>query len=113
MTYPYGHDPLGILTYTADGYMCVAIMDSHLPPFASGHILDATDAECAAVARAYVSYAGRYEVVAGKVLHHVEVALIPNWLGGTQERRYTLDGDRLTLVAPRGTLTWERVARTS
>ncbi|MHB8645040.1 MAG: lipocalin-like domain-containing protein [Thermomicrobiales bacterium] len=97
------------VTYTADGYMCVAIMDSHSPRFARGHICDATDAERAAVARGYVSYAGRYEVVEGKVLHHVEVSLIPNWLGGTQERRYTLDGDRLTLVAPRGTLIWERV----
>lgn len=113
LTYPYGPDPQGILTYTADGYMSGAIMDSQRQPFASGNIFDATDAERAAVAYGYVSYAGRFEVVEGKVLHHVEVSLAPNWLGTTQERGYRLDGDRLTLVAPRGTLVWERVARTS
>ena len=61
--------------------------------------------------------AGRYTVHEGRVLHHVETSLFPNWVGGAQERRYKLDGDRLPLsTAPllqggrerRALLVWER-----
>ncbi len=99
----------GILTYTADGYMCVALMNPDRPHSASSTFFDTTDGERAAMAQGYVSYAGRYEITDGKILHHVEISMFPNWVGDTQERGYTLDGNRLTLVAPGVTLVWERV----
>ena len=40
--YPLGRDAEGILTYTAEGYMCIAIMDAHRPAFASGDRFEAT-----------------------------------------------------------------------
>jgi hypothetical protein len=55
---------------------------------------------------------------AGRILHHVETALIPNRVGVTLTRFFSLEGDQLTLRPPRllrdgldveRTLIWRRV----
>src|SRR4029079_16352132 len=66
----------------------------------------------------YIAYFGTYEIAAdGKsVVHHVEGALNPGWVGGDQVRALRFDGDRLVLSADVSkhdgtvphTLTWER-----
>ena len=66
----------------------------------------------------YIAYFGSYEVAANgaSVVHRVEGALNPDWVGGTQTRRLRFDGDRLVLSADvdkKGatvthTLTWQR-----
>ena len=67
----------------------------------------------------YIAYFGTYEVAEdGKtVVHHVEGALNPAWVGGRQVRALQFDGDRLILSARvqknpdeivMHTLTWER-----
>jgi hypothetical protein len=118
---PYGPAPAGLLLYSADGYMSVAFAQPDRPGFASGNVLRGTPAEWAACAKTYTSYAGRYEVQEDRVLHHLEVSLYPDWLGTTQERFFTLVGDRLTLRMPPyqqssvqwlGTLIWERAGKT-
>ena len=43
------------------------------------------------------SYAGRYEFLGDRVVHHIEIALIPDWVGRTLERLVDLDGARLIL----------------
>jgi hypothetical protein len=62
--------------------------------------------------------AGTYTFSGDKVVHHVEVASLPNWVGTDQERVVKIQGDRVTLATPplsRGgvmqtlELTWERV----
>ena len=117
---PYGPTPAGLLIYSADGYMSVAFAQPDRPGFASGDALRGTTAEWAASAKTYTSYAGRYDVQGDRVLHHLDVSLYPDWLGATQERFFTLTDDRLTLRMPpyeqggviwRGTLVWERAAK--
>ena len=66
----------------------------------------------------YIAYFGSYEVApdGASVVHHVEGALNPQWVGGTQVRKLRLEGDRLVLSADvrkageivTHTLTWER-----
>jgi hypothetical protein len=67
----------------------------------------------------YIAYFGTYEVADdGKtVVHHVEGALNPAWVGGEQVRSIEFDGDRLILSLlvqknadeiVRHTLIWER-----
>ena len=66
----------------------------------------------------YIAYFGSYEVAPGgdSVVHRVEGALNPEWVGGTQTRKLRFDGDRLVLSADvdkngaivTHTLTWER-----
>ena len=45
----------------------------------------------------YLSYSGRYTLFAGKVIHHVMVASIPEWIGSEQERYFLLDANKLTI----------------
>jgi len=66
----------------------------------------------------YIAYFGSYEVAAdgASVVHRVEGALNPDWVGGVQVRKLRFEGERLVLSADvtknreivRHTLTWER-----
>jgi hypothetical protein len=118
--FPYGSAAQGYLTYTAEGSMCVAIMDTTRPSFANTNdFVDGTPQEQITAAKRYISYAGSYSIQDEHVIiHHVEVSLFPNWIGGAQERFYEFSGNRLSLwTAPvliqgklrTSHLTWERV----
>lgn len=118
--YPFGRAASGYLIYTADGYMSATLRGVDRPPFAAGDLLRGTTEEQAKAAATCIAYAGPYELLEGRIVHHVEVSLFPNWAGGAQERRYELAGDRLSLsTAPllqagkerRAFLVWERVGR--
>lgn len=118
-TYPMGKDNSGYLLYTADGYMNVAIMSANRLSFAGSDVLGGTAEERAQAAKTYLSYAGTYEIGDGEIIHHVQVSLFPNWVGGEQRRFFELEGERLTLSsAPmqlagterRAYLVWERAA---
>jgi hypothetical protein len=96
----------------------VAIMGPNRLKFAADDLLSGTTEEEAQAEETYVSYCGRYEFEGDTVVHHVELSLFPNWVGGEQERLVDLRGDRLTLSTPpillRGIqqsahLIWERV----
>ena len=86
--------------YSGDGYMSVAFMREGRPRFTSGDIRGGTVEEKVAAVDGYTSYCGRYKVEGGRVVHHIEVSLFPNWIGESQERSYELEGDRLTLSTP-------------
>jgi hypothetical protein len=106
-----------MLIYSRDGSMSVAIMRVDRNRFAADDLMLGSLEEQAAAAAGYLSYAGRYEVRSGTVVHHVEISLFPNWVGTEQVRFYAFAGDRLTLsTGPmqlqgrdrRGFLVWER-----
>jgi len=44
-----------------------------------------------------IAYAGPYEIRDGKIIHHSQVAISPAWVGKSNERLPTLEGNRLTL----------------
>src|SRR6476646_6142344 len=55
----------------------------------------------AAAANGYLSYAGPYSLVDdGLIAHHIDVSLLPNWIGGTQYRAALLHGSVLELSPP-------------
>jgi len=115
----FGPEVDGILVYTASGHVSVQFMRCGRTAWRAE---DApTGAERAKAARGYGAYAGRFEVdeEAGVVRHHVETALIPNRVGVTLERSFSVEGERLTLSPPvftrRGveierSLVWRRMA---
>ena len=83
--------------YNDDGYMFVAIMAPHRLRFAADDLLSATKEEEALAEETYLSYCGRYDFLGDTVVHHVEMSLFPNWIGGDQVRVVDLRGNRLTL----------------
>lgn len=55
----------------------------------------------------YVAYSGTYEVRGGHVIHHVELSLIPDWVGTDLAREFSFDRGLLTLKTPEGdALVW-------
>jgi hypothetical protein len=93
----FGSGPDGFLVYTDSGHVSVQFMRRDRAPWRAED--DPTDAERSEAARGYGAYAGSYEVdeAAGVVRHHVATALIPNRVGATLTRFFSLEGDRLTL----------------
>jgi Lipocalin-like domain len=54
----------------------------------------------AALYTTLTAYAGTYTLTPDGVIHHVEVASFPDWVGRDQVRYTMLDGDTLTIRTP-------------
>lgn len=115
-----GAKPTGLIVYEANGLMSVQIMRDPRPMFAEGSRLKGTpEEEIKTAYMGYYAYWGRYTVndSEGTISHQVESSLWPEEVGKQNKRKYTLEGNRLTLTTPpykRGDeqrvnkLTWER-----
>jgi hypothetical protein len=79
-------DALGSLLYHADGRFSVTISRRSRAGFAAGDLLSRTTEEQARAVEGYVAYAGRYSFHGDRVIHHVELSLLPNWVGTDQQR---------------------------
>lgn len=93
------------ITYTPDGFMCVVSTPKQqepVPETVARMDLDATTPDARATAAGGVTaYAGTFEVVGDEVRHSLFTSLNPNRVGHTQVRHVTLEGDGLTLTAPK------------
>jgi Lipocalin-like domain len=118
---PMGTDCVGYISYQPDGRIWVQQMVPGRPAFAVGDIAGATAEEYAAAARGYFAYCGTWETdeAGGAVIHHVELSLVPNWVGSMQWRNVRWIGKRLelsgspTLIAGEtraAHLLWERAS---
>lgn len=119
---PLGPRPLGIIMYTADGYMSAQLMRRDRPAYDRAVTGGGTPEQMATAASGYLCYSGPFTIdeAAGVVSHHVEVSLVPNWVGGTQVRHGRLEDGALVLrteVTSRSgastahVLTWRRPLR--
>lgn len=101
---PYGPTPLGVVSFTARGWMLAALSDGRavLP---------------AGVVREYVSYCGHYSFDGRTLVTRVDAASDPARVGTDQVRRVSFDGDLMVLRPPtdraggvvrQRVLTWER-----
>lgn len=115
----YGAHPIGVLMYDADGNMSVQLMRQDRPRFAVADRLGGTPDEIRAAFQGYQAYFGTYSVDEAKrtVTHHLQGALLPNWVGVDQVRLYELTENQLQLrTAPltiggaeaTGYVVWER-----
>ncbi len=94
---PFGGDVSGFLIYTADGSMSATLMRRSRPAVSATTLAGATARERARAAAGYLSYAGTYTVEGRQVHHHVEVSLLPNWVGRDQIRNIRWVGEDLEL----------------
>ncbi len=97
VSYPFGRDVRGYITYSQDGYMSVSFMSTDRPHFKSNDLRGGSAEEKVLAFDTYFTYCGKYEVTDKKVVHHIEVSFYPNWIGADQERFYTFEGDQLIL----------------
>jgi len=102
IAYPFGKDARGRLIYEPDGRMAVQLMNPNRPGFASDDPLVTSEAEVRAAFGGYTAYYGTYSVNPDDrtIVHHIEAALLPNWVGAHQQRLFEFDGKYLTLKGP-------------
>ncbi len=104
--YPfYGKHPEGLIVYDRSGWMSVQIVSDPQPAAPKTNsreaFLAATPAEKIAAVEGYYAYCGTWTVdtSTSTVIHHVKQALYPGEQGQEWPRHFTLDGNRLTLIA--------------
>jgi len=90
-----GQHPSGLLTYTADGRMMAIISDDGRKPLSIPDRVAAPAEERAQAYSTFMVYAGRYTFTCDKVVHHVEVASLQNWVNTDQTRFVTVVDNRL------------------
>jgi hypothetical protein len=90
-----GQNPSGLLTYTANGRMMAIISDDGRKPLSVADRVAAPDEERAQAYSTFMAYAGRYNFTCDKVVTHVEVASLQNWVNTDQTRFVRLQGDRM------------------
>ncbi|MGB3759142.1 MAG: lipocalin-like domain-containing protein [Rivularia sp. (in: cyanobacteria)] len=121
----FGSNPIGYITYTIEGKMMVIFSKSQRPLLSGNSASPLTAAihqvpikERAEAFSTFNSYAGSYTLDGNKVIHHVEIASIPNRIGKSLTRTFTLNGNRVILTTSPSKsddtpkifeLTWERV----
>ena len=108
----------GLITYTSDGRVSAILRHGGRKPLTTGDRISASIEERAEAFATLFAYAGSYEVDGVKVIHHVEIASVENWVNTDLIRVLRFDGDRITLTTPplsvggkvqTTELVWERV----
>jgi hypothetical protein len=114
---PFGSNPAGVLTYTLDGRMTVLIANSGRKAL-SGDRISAPAEERAEAYSTFLAYSGRYSLKGDKVIHHVEISSIENWVNTDLVRTLRFEAERIILTTPplsvggrmqTTELVWERV----
>ena len=117
---PYGPEPQGLLMYDAQGSMSAQLAQKGRTPFAVADRMAGTAEEVKAAFESYQAYYGHYKIDEREhvVTHTVTQALLPNWIGTEQRRKYQFKEGRLILRTPpiliggkrlTGELVWEKI----
>ena len=94
---PYGRNPVGFLTYAADGRITALISYGGRKSLSSG---GGSVEEQAEAFKTFLAYAGRYTLNGDKVTHTVEVSSIQNYVNRDLLRGVKFENDRMTLTTP-------------
>jgi len=116
----YGPSPTGVLLYTSTGQMSVHLSKANLPKCGTIDRRKCPDKQARLAFDNSFGYWGRYEVKPSEkmVLHYVQGASWPDYVGASQKRFIEISGNRLTITTlPRkiggvenvGLLVWERI----
>ncbi len=94
---PYGPSPAGLLTYSGDGRVTAVISFGGRKslPFGGGTLEEQAEAF-----KTFLAYAGRYTLSSDKVIHHIEISSIQNYVDKDLVRSVKFQGDQLILVTP-------------
>lgn len=97
-SYPYTKNCKGHIIYSKEGRMSALLMDPSRPAFAVPHTWKGTAEEMKKAFRGYTSYSGKFDVEDNRVIHHVDMALFPNWIGTDLIRTFEFSSDGMELL---------------
>lgn len=115
--YPYGKEANGSLIYDKSGYMSAIITRTDRPKLTTEDFGLLPDEEKLALAKGFMTYTGKYEIQSDRILHHIEIGYLPNWVGTTFVRFPSFEDGNLVLANPpvtlrgksyTGYLTWKK-----
>jgi len=112
---PFGDHPIGRILYLKNGQMSAQLMSPEPVLFENADALEVSVEEADRAWRNYAGYWGTFTVdpEAEVVIHHIEGAWFPNWIGQKQIRSFRFSGDQLILEADspawHATLSWRRI----
>jgi hypothetical protein len=116
--YAFGKTPSGFMTFTREGRMSLIMADDARKPLSILDRVAAPADERAQAFATFVAYAGRYSLDGDRLVYHVEVSSIQNWVGTDLTRIIRFQGKQLTtrtLATVKGgvqqviELRWQRV----
>jgi Lipocalin-like domain len=97
---PFGTSPNGLLIYTPEGRMSAIISHGERQPLSIADRVSSPAEERAAAFSTFIAYAGRYTLHNDRVVHHVELSLVPNWANTELVRLVRFEGERMILRTP-------------
>ena len=117
--YPYGEKPAGRISYDKAGRMSAQLMRpgrrSTVTPGLNFIAGNAGADEIREAVAGYAAYYGTFDVDASSttVIHHVQGALVPSWVGTDLKRTYRFEGKQRLLLSATTSLgvldlLWER-----
>lgn len=98
LSHPMGDDLSGRIIFTPEGYMSATIMSNGRPAFAANDLMGGTDDEKARATEVYMSYSAKFRQNGDRVFSTVDISLLPNWIGTTQERILSFREDNMVLT---------------
>jgi hypothetical protein len=106
--YPWGKNPVGRLVYDEAGRVFAQLMDPGRRPVggisnqgAAAAISGASAEDMREMLTGFNSYFGTFDIdePSRTVIHHLQSALIPSWVGSDQRRKYEFSGrDQLIIL---------------
>ena len=93
---PFGTRPVGFLTYVDGRVTALISYDGRKALSVGGGNLE----EQAEAFKTFLAYTGRYTFNGDKVIHHVEISSIQNYVGRDLVRDIKFQGDQMRLVTP-------------
>ena len=93
---PYGAGPTGFLSYSEDGRVTALISYGGRRPLGAVAQVE----EQAEAFKTFFAYSGRYTLSNDKVIHHVEICSIQNYVGKDLIRSVKFRGDQIILTTP-------------
>ncbi len=102
VSYPFGEDAIGSLMYDPSGRFSGLAFRRGRTKFAVDDTSKGTDPEIREAFSGSVAYYGSFSIdgPAGKVTHHVDGSVFPNWEGGDQVRFFSLKDGVLRIETP-------------
>jgi hypothetical protein len=101
-TLPYGPDPKGLMMIDDNGHFSITIMRSDLPKYASNNRMTGTPDENKAIVQGSLAYYGTYTIddATHSIAVKIEGSTFPNFVGDTQIRTLSFNGDEVTYINP-------------
>lgn len=89
-----------MLTYTSDGKMMLILTYGERKPLTSGDRRAASVAERAEAYATSFAYGGHFSITDNKIVHHVEISTVENWVDTDLVRQARFEGAKLILTTP-------------